>query len=281
MKTKSNYSIGTCGTGKAFDDKVFAVHFAGGRRAPMAYFVMESRNDPYGVSKEPDSNGHAKTLHLRPALATVQNKDRVLLLAADDSEKPKHLRPVPELKGLWSHLVFPADATVCYADLSPVVVGNVHGDKAVFLRKGKVTLAVRFIAARKEWSANRCLPVTLVRDGDAVKAARLTVEHGTGAHPGKCLIAFTAETAMTPDDDGFASFARRFENKTTNLVVDDAGVASLTAGSADSPLRISLDLGKSKALGTGGANPFSAGKILSVNGQDPWMPIIDAELARP
>ncbi len=276
-----DYSIGTCGTSKAFDDKVFAVHFAGDRRAPMAYFVMESRNDPYGISKEPDSNGHAKTLHLRPALATVQNKDRVLLLAADNTEKPKHPRPVPELQGLWSHLVFPADATVCYADLSPVAVGNIPGDKAVFLRKGTVTLAVRFIAARKEWSANQRLPVTLVRDGDAVKAARLSVEHGLGAHPGMGLIAFAAETAVTPNDSDFATFARRFETAASDLAVDPAGVASLTAGPVDSPLRISLDLAKSKVLGTGGAAPFPAGRILSINGLDPWTPVLDAELARP
>ena len=276
-----NDSIGSCGTGKAYDDKVFAVHFSGDRRAPMAYFVMESRNDPYGVSKEPDSNGHAKTLHLRPALATVQNKDRVLLLAADDSEKPKHLRPVPELKGLWSHLVFPADATVCYADRSPVAAGNIPGDKAVFLRKGTVTLAIRFIAARKAWSANQRLPVTLVRDGDAVQAARFSIEHAIGAHPGMGLIAFAAETAVTPDHSAFATFALRFESAACDLAVDHAGVASLTAGPVDRPLRVSLDLAKSKVLGTAGAAPFPAGRILSVNGQDPWTPIIAAELARP
>ncbi len=157
----ADYSIGTSGTGKAYDDKVFAVQFAGARSDPMAYFLMESRNDPYGVSKEPDSNGHGKTLHLRPALATVQFKDRVLLLAADDTEKPKHLRPVPELKGLWSHLVFPSDAVVCHADGSPLAAGNIPVDKAVFLRKGRVTLALRFIDARKEWDNSTHLPITL------------------------------------------------------------------------------------------------------------------------
>lgn len=276
-----DYSIGTCGTSKAFDDKVFAVQFAGGRRAPMAYFVMESRNDPYGISKEPDSNGHHKTLHLRPALATVQNKDRVLLLAADDTEKPKHLRPVPDLKGLWSHLVFPSDASVCRADGSLVAAGEMTSNKPVFLRKGRVTLALRFIAARNEWSGNSSLPVTLIRDGDTLHAARFTIEHATGAHPGMGLVAFSAETAVTPDDASFARFAQRFANETSSLVVAKTGVADLSSGPmATQLLQLKLDLAKCKVLNSSGAAHFSTDSILSVNGQDPWTPIIARELAR-
>lgn len=276
-----DYSIGTCGTGKAFDDKVFAVQFAGGRNAPMAYFVMESRNDPYGLSKEPDSNGHHKTLHLRPALATVQNKDRVLLLAADDTEKPKHPRPVPELKGLWSHLVFPSDAAVCGTDGSPAAAGLLPPNQPVFLRKGRVTLALRFIETRKEWSGNQRLPVALIRDGDSVKAARITIEHATGAHPGMGLVAISAETAVTPDDASFARFAQRFESETSNLAVSKTGVADLSSGPLDHPTRhLSLDLAKSKVLHSIGAAHFPAESILSVNGQDPWTPIITRQLTR-
>ena len=272
-----DYSIGTGGTGKAYDDKMFAVQFAGSRRDTMVYFVMESRNDPYGISREPDSNGHSKSLHLRPALVTAQSKDRALLLAADDTEKPRHLRPVPELKGLWSHLVFPSDAKLCAADGSAIGAGPLPGAYA-YVRKGPVTLGLHFIAAAKAWNSagDARLAINHVRDGDQVGAARLTVEHGTGPRPGAGLVAFAAETALTKDEASFRAFARRFESQRAVLTVGKNSWADISVGE----LAATLDLRKSKVIKVSGGSPFAATDILRINGEDPWTPLIDAALAR-
>lgn len=272
-----DYCIGTCGTSKAYDDKVFAMQFPADRRTPMTYYVMDGRNDPYGVSKEPDSNGHSKTLHLRPTLGAVQNKDRVLLIAADDTERPKHLRPVPELRGLWSHWVFPSDATVHYADGSIAPPGPIPSDKSIFIRKNGVVLGLRILEARKEWSSGSRLVVNLVRDGDTHKAARITVEHGTGAHPGQGLVAFAAETAHAPDDNSFARFARLFSAQTRKFTYA-TDVAEVQISGEDHAMAIALDLAKGKILKLEGSAPFPADQTFSINGQNPWQPIVEKTL---
>lgn len=273
----STYCIGTCGAGKAFDDKVFAMQFPGDRRTPMVYYVLDGRNDPYGISREPDSNGHGKTLHLRPTLGTVQKNDRVLLMAADDTERPKHLRPVPELRGLWSHWVFPSDAAVVNADGSSAAPGPLPASQAVFIRKGGVVLGLRVLEARKEWSNETRLGVKLIRDGDANKAARITVEHGAGAHPGQGLVAFAAETALAANEAAFATFARRFSAENVRFAYAK-DVAEIAVGENDRAMAVALDLAKGKILRLEGAAPFPADKILSVNGRDLWRPIVEDAL---
>jgi len=264
-----DFSIGTGGTSKAYDDKAFAVQFPGDRRSTMVYFTMESRNDPYGVNKEPDSNGHNKALHLRPALVTVQNQGRVLLLAADDTEKPKHLRPVPELKGLWSHVVFPSDAKVCDREGREVAPGTLAAPGIVFLRKGAVTLAFQLIAGQPTADGQTSAPaVTYVRDGDKQQAARFTVEHGVGPHPGKGVFGFIAEITLTPDDAAFRTFAQAWPGKQSFTRKGD--VATLSGNG----LSATLDLAKNKILKTEGAAVLAPNQPISVNGQDIWTPLL-------
>ena len=267
-----DYSLGTGGTGKAYDDKVFAAQFPGDRRSTMVYFVMESRDDPYGISKEPDSNGHNKALHLRPSLVTVQNKDRALLIAADDTEKPRHLRPVPELKGLWSHLVFPAQAKVCDRDGRELAPGPVDLAEPVFLRQGNVTMGVRFLAARGPGDLTSPAPLRLIRDGDPQQAARFTAEHGVGPHPGKGLFGFVTEIAVTADEAAFRSFAQTWRDSPV-LKVQGAEVTAEARG-----LSATIDVAGNKIRRTGGGATLAPGQPLSVNGRDPWSPLIEEAL---
>jgi hypothetical protein len=268
-----DFSLGTCGTSKAYDDKVFALQFPGDRRSTMVYFVMESRNDPYGVNKQPDSNGHNKALHLRPSLVTLQNKGRALLIAGDDTEKPKHLRPMPELKGLWSHLVFPADAKVCDRagrDLTPGALPT-HG--IVFLRKGPATLALKLTAGKAFAEAPGAPPaIVYVRDGDKQQAARFTVEHGVGPHPGKGVFGFLAEVTLTPDDDAFRTFAQAWPGP--HKIVRKGDVTTFSGNG----LSATLDLAKNKILQTEGAAPLAPKQPISVNGQDIWTPLLTEAL---
>ena len=264
-----DYSIGTCGTSKAYDDKVFAVQFPGDRRSTMAYFVMESRQDPYGVSKEPDSNGHNKALHLRPSLVTAQNQGRALLIAGDDTERPKHLRPVPELKGLWSHLVFPADATVCDREGRNIAPGALPNPCVVFIRKGAVTLAVKAFAGTPAGVAGSAAPgIVYVRDGDKQQAARLTVEHGVGPHPGKGVFAFVAEATTSNDDAAFRAFAQAWAKE---AVFSQKGEVATLSGCG---LSASIDLSRNKILKTSGETKLAPGQPISVNGRDIWTPLL-------
>jgi hypothetical protein len=269
-----DYSVGTCGTSKAYDDKVYAVQFPGDRRSTMVYFTMESRQDPYGVSKEPDSNGHNKALHLRPSLVTVQNQGRTLLIAGDDTERPKHLRPVPELKGLWSHLVFPSDAVVCDREGRNIAPGTLPDPCVVFIRKGNVTLAVKAFSAAGGGDNRTPTPgIVYVRDGDKQQAARLTVEHGVGPHPGKGVFAFASETTVTADDAAFRAFAQTWGKE---AAFTRKGETATLSGCG---LSATIDLAKNKILKTSGEAPLAPKQPISVNGRDIWTPLL-AEAAK-
>lgn len=268
-----DFSLGTCGTSKAYDDKVFALQFPGDRRSTMVYFVMESRNDPYGVNKQPDSNGHNKALHLRPSLVTLQNKGRALLIAGDDTEKPKHLRPMPELQGLWSHLVFPADAQLCDRAGQAIATGQLPNPSLLFLRKGGATLALKLFAGTPSGDGKSKSPnIVYHRDGDQQQAARLTIEHGLGAHPGKGVCAFVAEVSATPDEASFKAFAQAWPGTATFLQKGE--VASLTGLG----LSATIDVAKNKILKTEGASALAPKQPISVNGQDIWTPLLTEAL---
>jgi hypothetical protein len=268
-----DFSLGTCGTSKAYDDKVFALQFPGDRRSTMVYFVMESRNDPYGVNKQPDSNGHNKALHLRPSLVTLQNKGRALLIAGDDTEKPKHLRPMPELQGLWSHLVFPADAQLCDRAGQAIATGQLPNPSLLFLRKGGATLALKLFAGTPSGDGKSKSPnIVYHRDGDQQQSARLTIEHGLGAHPGKGVCAFVAEVSATPDEASFKAFAQAWPGTATFLQKGE--VASLTGLG----LSATIDVAKNKILKTEGASALAPKQPISVNGQDIWTPLLTEAL---
>jgi hypothetical protein len=199
----------------------------------------------------------------------VQNQGRVLLLAADDTEKPKHLRPVPELKGLWSHVVFPSDAKVCDREGREVAPGTLAAPGLVFLRKGPVTLAFQLIAGQPTADGQTSAPaIAYVRDGDKQQAARFTVEHGVGPHPGKGVFAFSAEITLTPDDAAFRKFAQAWPGKQSFTRKGDVATLSGCGLSA------TLDLAKNKILKTEGAAVLAPNQPISVNGQDIWTPLL-------
>lgn len=272
------YSVGSSGAGKAFDDKVLAVQFGGSRLDPMLYLVMESQLDPYGLTKTPDSNGHGKSLHLRPLIGCVQDKDKVLLVAADDTGKPRHLRPFPELKGLWTHLVFPAAARLVDAAGAVMPEGAALPPGAcAFVRKDGVTVGIRLLACADGWDGpgNAGKVAIHRRDGEHRGAARLTWEHGAGPAPGRALVALALETGATPDEAAFRAFAKRFAS-----VPAKTRIAAGKAEVSRDGLGVSLDLAGWKTSALSGGSTLAEGQVMTVNGGEVLAPVIEEALAR-
>ncbi len=274
-----SYSVGSSGAGKAFDDKVLAVTFAGNRLDPMLYLVMESQSDPYGISKAPDSNGHGKSLHLRPLIGCAQSRDRVLIAAAEDTSRPKHLRPFPELKGLWTHLVFPSASQLVDASGKVLAEGSALAPgSCVFVRKGAVTVGIRALVGANGWDeaeGRRPRSAVLRRDGEQRGAARLTWEHGAGPSPGKALVALALETAATPDEAAFRAFATRFA-----AVPAEARVSGRQVETRWGSLGATLDLAGWKTAALTGGSTLAEGQVMTVNGVEVLAPTIDRALSR-
>ena len=116
--------------------------------------------------------------------------------------------------------------------------------------------------------------MNLVRDGDAVKAARLTVQHGIGTHPGQGLVAFSAETALAADESALKMFAEKFSADPERFVIDDKGVAEIRVGEPQHVQALALDLERGKATKLEGGSDFPLENVLTVNGRELWQPII-------
>lgn len=273
------YSVGSSGTGKAFDDKVLAVTFAGDRLGPMLILVMESQSDPYGQTKAPDSNGHGKSLHLRPLVGSAQRRDRVLLVAAEDTGRPRHPRPFPELRGLWTHLVFPSAGSLVGVNGETLEEGAALKPGAcVFLRKEGVAVGIRLILGANGWEgAEGAAAGSMVfrKDGAAKGAARLTWEHGKGPSPGRALVGLALETSLAPDEAAFRAFAARFAAVPAEATAAGGKVAARWGG-----LGATLDLVKWKPASLTGGSTLAEGQLMTVNGEDVLAPAIEAALAR-
>ena len=137
-----------------------------------------------------------------------------------------------------------------------------------------MVLGLRIHEARKEWRNGERLTVNLVRDGDAVKAARLTVQHGIGPHPGQGLVAFSAETALAADEAALKKFAEKFSAYAERFVIDDKGIAEIRVGEAQHVQTLALDLERGKATKLEGGSAFPLENVLTVNGRELWQPII-------
>ncbi len=161
-------------------DFPLTVDFPGPRDSVRCYFTSDGRGDPYGKIKIAESATHSKALHLNPLWTARQVQSKAIgIVRYRDGDIP------PEAENLESHFVMPFDNDGLWIDDRKIEF--VKGQAASFAVQSKETVSLRKGSAglilRVPWSADikgEGAPVSLVYDGNAFGAIRLTVTHCRG-----------------------------------------------------------------------------------------------------
>jgi hypothetical protein len=87
--TGRNFSIASSGANYYNMDKApLVISLGSGDDTPVINYFMDGRSDYFGKDRILEGSGHMKSLHLRPFISSVQNRNEVLFLAsADRGEK--------------------------------------------------------------------------------------------------------------------------------------------------------------------------------------------------
>jgi len=260
--------LGFGGACKGPEDKVFSFQFAGGPKQVVGNYVMEGRLDAYGVHKTVTGGGHMKSHHLSPFVAGVQRGPEVLMLVSD-APKSKPGNPEWTLTGLYSHIVFPADAQLWSADkaLEPPAEGREAAapEGAVFFRYGDAAVGLRVLLALD--TAGTPAPLRWASDGLQRGAMRLTCVHAAADPQGRGTIALWARAAEGLDDAAFAAFRRDFAKAEGRVAVQGDRVEVAVAG-LQGRMRVVADLAKKERLAREGGEPAAEDALLWVDGKD-------------
>ena len=124
-----SYALGTSASAYGTQDVLLALDICA-RPDTRGFYMMEARNDPYGVVRTPTGGGHDKSLHLPHAWRAVQRGNEVLALSVLPPDAMQKL-PDPDAP-IRSHFIFPRPdrwelapdtrtLTLHYADVSAVL----------------------------------------------------------------------------------------------------------------------------------------------------------------
>ncbi|HPA17361.1 MAG TPA: hypothetical protein PLU30_06410 [Verrucomicrobiae bacterium] len=265
-----NFSLGSAAATYWNMDKPLVLNLPGDINTPVASFLMDARNDPYGKSKIAEgTSGHKKSLHLNPFLASVQRGPEVLLFATADPSNPKHFMHHEQIDGLFSHFFFPTNASVWDAtSAAPLPLKGRHeldGERPVFLRSGDVAAGIRFIV--RTASDGKSAPLALIADGDKFGAARLTVEHAASKPAARGIIGIWIRAAEGLDDAAFARFRAAFASSKVDVRHDGERLDARVQG-LQCPLRVAVGVAKEERTAIEGAEPGAEAALLAVDGRD-------------
>ena len=210
-------SLGVAGACYGPEDKVLTFQFANGVNAPMGYFVMDARDDPYGKKREITPGGHAKSWHPEPFIASVHREREAILLAALDLTEQRFKLRVSKPVSLHSHFVIPRDGVeIWIGEKTRMLAENITElriplNMPVIARYKDTAVGIRIIYAT-DLDGNTP-PITLVNDKNEYGVIRLTVTHSPDVptHGTACIVAWL-RVAEDLDDGAFVQFVKAFAN---------------------------------------------------------------------
>jgi hypothetical protein len=263
------FSIGSASAYHGPQDRRICVELGSERRLPLAGFVVDSFDAPYGLVRTTDRGGHSKPHHLPHVLATVQEKGFLMALV-DVSPATR----TGEFTNLASNLVFPARGVEVRLDGQRVDTSKpfsiVAGARSVVvLREGKAAVAMQI------FDADGCLgqtPVwTLDSDGNQPGAGRLAVHHYRG--PARNLAGQSIRCGLwilagrCANDREFAAFLKRAARiRPTESTSGGQWMATAKSGAVE--LEAGLDLSRQQIVRRAvNGVPWRA-EVLQVNGKD-------------
>ena len=196
----NKFNIGSSGTPYGYQDKNLVVNIANSTNKLIVNtsYVIEGREDPYGLNPLVTSQGHTKSFHLAKYLiARAQNKnDVVFFVAADGKDRS-------DTKRLQSHVIIPSskinelwNGNTKLTSWSSLTSMDLTSEKCFFIKCDNVAVGIRFLLVKDVFGVD--IPVTLYNDNISVsagKAMRLTATH----------------SATTPDSEGVIAMWWRAE----------------------------------------------------------------------
>ncbi len=253
------YVISVAGRCHGPEDKPFVVDFAD-RDLANAYFVMDARRDPYGTKREVTGGGHMKSHHLVPLLASVQDRNEVLLLAVQGPDRRLAARDY-----LATHFVIPRGLeAVEMTEPAQMPAGAFEmpapDGQALVLRHRGAVIAVR--AWGLDWSGEPA-KIALAGDEGENRAMRLTVTHYDGGpgslEEGRGVAGLWVRACESEEELGSFRAAR--------LTADLTGERlRLSAPGLRGEMALEVDMAKGERLSAVGGEAPKV--VLAVDGED-------------
>lgn len=260
-------SLASSGASRGSDERTLVANLGGSPAVPQLTLFMDGRGDPFGTKKTTTASLHAKALHLRPFIATVQRGAEVLQVLSDEPLAPGTKHRPGDLMCFLSQLTLPAQAEIWIGDSraepgSAARPALVPAGAAVFVRLGDAVIALRVLLATT--TTGGVAPVQLVADGRRAPARRLTVVHAASEPKGRGTLVVFMRAAEGLDDAGFAAWRTKFS--TTRAAATLTGdVIRAEAAGENAALRIEADVRRGERRVLSGGEPDA---LLSVNGRD-------------
>lgn len=263
-------------------DKPLVVLFPGAKTAGVTFF-MDARLDPYGQNRIVTGGGHMKSFHAQPFQHSVQKGPEALLLASAQAGGYAFKRSGSNLTCTLSHLMLPANADLYVgAEGDRLVLTNRYAlpttQTPVFLRMGDAAAGFRFVHATTPTGAQA--PVELVADGGKWGALRMTAVHSGQAPTGRTVAVCWARVAEGLDDAGFAAFRTAFAAARSGAAGPATNFTATAAG-LSSALQLVADLEKEMHLEASGGSPGTGDYVLSVNGRELAVPLLEKAGKKP
>ena len=281
----SSFSIGSACASRHNMDKVLTVNFDEGRNTPMMNLIMDGRGDPYGVNPVTEEDGHTKSRHLVPFVASVQREAEVLAVLSAGPETwapliaPRPKDPANPLQTtglsfdasgmptkLYSHLVLPLDAKVSFAE---TVVSNPAGPAVypidltdpIQIERGSVAVGLRTLYASRPDGKDAKLELVIDETGIEHDVMRLTWTHEDGEPQGRGTLAVQIIAAEQGENVmGHLSEPGRIEVAGHKVDVSVPGLHG--------EMHIVADCARGERIRLDGAEPALEGAVLAVNGKD-------------
>jgi hypothetical protein len=268
-------------------DKIFTVNFDGGPALPMMNLIMDGRGDPYGVNPVTEEDGHTKSRHLVPFVASVQRGAEVLcvvsagedtwapLIAPRPKDPPNPLQTTGlsfDASGmptrLYSHLVLPIDATVSFGDqvVSNPAAPATHSillNVCVEIRYTNSTVVLRTLHASRPDGSSAQLDLVIDETGIENGVMRLTWTHADSEPQGRGTLALWVRAGDTSKADSLRAHVSAPAKITTDGDRIDVAVEGM-----EGTMRIVADCEAGDRIQLEGAEPTLEGAVLSVNGLD-------------
>ena len=277
---RDDVSLGCAHAGYGDHDARLTFDFPGPPGTVRGSFVPDGRDDPYGQRKQAaGAAGHMKALHLTPFWAAAQRtSDALGLVIYRQSDLAND-----DLVTLRSHVILPRDVDgiwlggrrleLPHAASMPPPSFPIAAGESLVIREESAAVGLRVVWARGQDG----LPAaaTLVDDGRALGALRLTIDHRQASPATEAAAAIWVRAGGgLRDDDEFIAWQTQFERAAPAAVAATADSISLSVPGSDGPVSITAHAPFTSAARLD-LEPTPSRAVLELDGIDIGRPLLE------
>lgn len=260
-------SLASSGASRSSDERTLVANLGDSPAVPQLTLFMDGRGDPFGTKKIANAAGQAKSLHLRPFIATVQRGPELLqLLSLEPLGSGTRYKP-GELACFLTHLTIPREAEVWVGDTltapgtteRPVVIPP---GSAIFIRLGDGALAVKILLATA--TDGSPAPIQWIEDSPRAPARRISVVHSVTEPNGRGIFAVWIRAGEGIAPQQFSKWREDFAAGAVESRLTE-GLTTVAVAGAAGTLRLEVDIIRGeRRVALGG----EAEALLAINGID-------------